>query len=280
MTEPLEVPQQPEFETDQAGEFRVEEIEKPETTKSEDTITFKRSHLYAVLLPLAFVAGLSLGYIFWGRAPVPGPQAAAAAPQANPAESTSSQPQASAADQAQQITRYDVTIDDDPIRGPEDAPITIIEFSDYECPYCRKWHAEVYGRLFEDYPDQVRMVYRDFPLFSIHPSAVPAAEAANCAYEQDSFWEFHEKLFGMELALSADAYQQYAQDLGLDVDAFNECVETRRYRDEVQADYAYASELGVRSTPTFFINGIALVGAQPYEVFQQVIDKELAGELD
>jgi protein-disulfide isomerase len=124
------------------------------------------------------------------------------------------------------------------------------------------------------------MVYRDFPLFSIHPNAMPAAEAANCAYEQGSFWEFHDKLFGMELALSAEAYRQYAQDLGLDVDAFNECVETRRYQDEVQADYAYASELGVRSTPTFFINGIALVGAQPYEVFQQVIDKELAGELD
>jgi protein-disulfide isomerase len=273
MTEPSEAPQQPEFETYQVDEGRVEEIEQPETPKSEDTITFKRSHLYAVLLPLAFVTGLSLGYIFWGRSPAPATESAAAA-------SSSAQPQASVADEPQQVTRYDVPIDDDPIRGPEDAPITIIEFSDYECPYCRKWHAEVYGRLFEDYPDQVRMVYRDFPLFSIHPNAMPAAEAANCAYEQGSFWEFHDKLFGMELALSAEAYRQYAQDLGLDVDAFNECVETRRYQDEVQADYAYASELGVRSTPTFFINGIALVGAQPYEVFQQVIDKELAGELD
>ncbi len=280
MNEMLESSEQPEVETIQTAEGQAEHILEQRAEKSEDTITFKRSHLYAVLLPLAFVAGLSLGYIFWGRASAPAAQTASAVPRTNPAASTSDQSQTSAEGQTQQVTRYDVPIDDDPILGPEDAPITIIEFSDYECPYCRNWHDQVFKQLFEAYPDEIRLVYRDFPLFSIHPNAVPAAEAANCAYEQGSFWEFHDKLFGMELDLSDEAYQQYAQDLNLDMDAFNECVETRRYRDEVQADYTFASELGVRSTPTFFINGIALVGAQPYEVFQQVIDKELAGELD
>lgn len=273
-------PEPPEVENLQSDEVQIDQVEESRSRKSEDTITFKRSHLYSVLLPLAFVAGLSLGYIFWGRNTAPATQSAAAVPQSNPAASTSGQAQSPSESQPQQVTRYDVPIDDDPILGPEDAPITIIEFSDYECPYCRKWHNEVYGRLFEEYPDQVRLVYRDFPLYSIHSNAIPAAEAANCAYEQGSFWKFHDKLFGMELGLSADAYQQYAQDLSLDMDAFNECVDTRRYRDEVQSDYDYASQLGIRSTPTFFVNGIALVGAQPYEVFQEVIDKELAGELD
>lgn len=273
-------PEPPEVETLQSHEDQIGPEEEPRARTSEDTVTFKRSHLYSVLLPLAFVAGLSLGYIFWGRNNAPTTQTAAAVPQRDPAASTSGQAQTSSESQPEPVTRYDVPIDDDPILGPEDAPITIIEFSDYECPYCRKWHSEVYGRLFEDYPDQVRLVYRDFPLDSIHSNAIPAAEAANCAYEQGSFWEFHDKLFGMELGLSPDAYQQYAQDLSLDMDAFNECVDARRYRDEVQSDYDYASQLGVRSTPTFFINGIALVGAQPYEVFQEVIDKELAGELD
>jgi len=126
----------------------------------------------------------------------------------------------------------------------------------------------------------VRLVYRDFPLTSIHRNAFPAAEAANCANEQGVFWEYHDKLFSMELGLSSEAYQGYAQELDLDMNEFIECLESGRYKDEVQADFDFAANLGIRSTPTFFINGIALVGAQPFEVFQEVIDKELAGELD
>jgi protein-disulfide isomerase len=278
MNETTDYIEQPELDTTQADEVEdVLEIEQPKPEKADNTITFKRSHLYAVLLPLAFVAGLSVGFIFWGRSSGTPPQTAAA-PQTNSAASAASE--ANASQQSQKVTRYDIPIDDDPILGPENAPITIIEFSDYECPYCRQWHEQVYHRLFETYPDQVRLVYRDFPLYNSHPNAVPAAEAADCADEQGAFWDYHDKLFGMELGLSSEAYQQYAEDLNLDMDAFNECVETRKYREEVQADYTFASNLGVRSTPTFFINGIALVGAQPFEVFQQVIDKELAGELD
>ena len=180
---------------------------------------------------------------------------------------------------SQQVVRYDVPVDDDPILGSENAPITIIEFSDYECPYCRQWHSEVYSQLIDTYGDQIRFVYRDFPLESIHPNANSAAEAANCAHEQGVFWDYHDMLFSNEKGLGSTAYLEYASQLEIDQAAFQECIETNRYKSEVQADFEFAADLGVRSTPTFFINGIAVVGAQPFEIFQQVIDRELAGEL-
>jgi protein-disulfide isomerase len=228
--------------------------------------TSGRSGLFALLLPLAFVLGLGAGFLIWGRDTGTAAQTTAAAQTAGQEASI-------------KVTRYDVPVDGDPAVGPENAPITIIEFSDYECPFCTRWYAEVWPRIQATYPDQVRLVYRDFPLTSIHGNAVPAAEAANCAGEQGAYWEFHEKLFSGQDGLSKEAYQNYASQLGLDSAAFDECVKERRYQDEVAADMDFAFNLGVRSTPTFFINGIALVGAQPFEVFKDVIDKELAGEL-
>jgi protein-disulfide isomerase len=127
------------------------------------------------------------------------------------------------------------------------------------------------------YPNQIRFVYRDYPLISNHPEALPAAEAAGCANEQGKFWEYHEKLFAGDL--SSDAYQKYAQELGLDMNQFSECVQSERYKDEIMADLEWASNFGVSSTPTFFLNGIALVGGYPLEQFTQIIDWELAGEL-
>jgi protein-disulfide isomerase len=260
---PNETPNIPDAVSDEA---------KAGSRPKEDTLVFKRTHLYSVLLPLAFVLGLSVGYLFWGRGsdpPPPAPQVVAAQPTAAPQQVAGTQA----------VRRYEVPVDDDPAIGPQDAPITLIEFSDYECPYCSRWHDQVFNKLRQEYPDQVRIVYRDFPLSSIHPNAAPAAEAANCANEQDSFWEFHEKLFSGEYDLGEEAYLQYAEDLGLETDEFQECLESGRYSDEVMADYQFASGLGVRSTPTFFLNGIPLVGAQPYEVFKEVIEKELAGEI-
>jgi protein-disulfide isomerase len=241
----------------------------------ENTITFRRSHLYAVLLPLAFVTGLVFGYIFWGRDL--SSEASQPAVAANPQEQQEAG-QPAVPEPTPEFRRYDVPEDDDPVWGPQEAPITIIEFSDYECPYCRKWHVEVWPELQAAYKDQIRLVYRDFPLTNIHTNATPAAEAANCAQEQDMYWPFSEKLFEMKLNLSKSTYQTYAEELGLDMDSFNECLESNRYLEEVLADFEYASGLGVRSTPTFFINGIPVVGAQPFDVFKTVIDKELAGE--
>jgi protein-disulfide isomerase len=246
----------------------MELSEAPETPSIESkSSTGRRSGIFALLLPLAFVLGLGAGFLLWGRDTAAAPQAAGSAAQTAGQEA------------AIKVTRYDVPVDGDPAIGPENAPITIIEFSDYECPFCTRWYAEVWPRIQAAYPDQVRLVYRDFPLTSIHGNAVPAAEAANCAGEQGAYWEFHEKLFNDPDGLGKEAYQNYASELGLDADAFDQCVEERRYQDEVASDLDFAFNLGVRSTPTFFINGIALVGAQPFEVFKDVIDKELSGEL-
>jgi protein-disulfide isomerase len=230
-----------------------------------------RGNLILAMIPLAFVLGILAGYLYWGRGPGTAPAIALAV-------KATADAQAQNADQNQQIKRYDVPIDDDPILGPNDAPITIIEFSDYECPYCRKWHTETFARLMQAYPGKIRFVYRDFPLTSIHPDAQSAAEAADCAGEQGKYYEFSEKLFTGQ-ALNAQVYNQYASDLGLDTKAFGTCFSSGRYTAEVTADLNWAADLGVRSTPTFFINGLPVVGAQPYEVFQQVIDKELAGEI-
>jgi len=279
-----------EAESQTVNTETIEEETQDQESRSESTVAFKRSQLYtillimyAVLIPIALVAGLGVGYLIWGsESPVSISQAAQPEPTTATPQSAAAQAQNNQPGTPGQITRYDVPIDDDPILGPEDAAITIIEFSDYECPYCRRWHQEVLPLLIEEYPDEVRFVYRDFPLTSIHSNAVPAAIAANCAGEQEAeaYWEYNQLLFSMDLGLGPEAYMGYAEELDLDTDAFTECLESDRHEEEVLADFEYASQLGIRSTPTFFINGIALVGAQPYEVFKQVIDQELAGELD
>jgi protein-disulfide isomerase len=249
--------------------------EAPETRPAGELV-ISRTTLLAALIPLAFVLGILAGYLYWGR----GPGASAAIAQAVSATaSAQTAQQGENAGQAQQVTRYDVPLDDDPVLGPQDAAITIVEFSDYECPFCKKWHIETFDRLMETFPDQIRFVFRDFPLTNIHPNAAPAAEAANCAGEQGKYFEFNELLFTGPYDLSPQSYAKYANNLGLDAAAFEECVISGRHQEEVMADLEWAAELGVRSTPTFFINGIPLVGAQPYEVFKQVIEKELAGEI-
>ena len=265
----------------ESNEDDVEDITNTQTDPS-DTLTFKRSHIYSALLPLAFVTGLAAGYLFWGRdsaaKPVDSSQAAAEISN-QPQAAVDNVPAPSPQPEQQEIRRYSVPEDDDPVFGPADAPITIIEFSDYECPYCKKWHLEVWPRLQEAYPDQIRLVYRDFPLAQIHPNATPAAAAANCAGEQDSFWEYNELLYTTNQSLGAGIFDAIAQELKLDMGSFNECLESGRYNEEINADFEYAANLGVSSTPTFFVNGIPVVGAQPFEMFSQLIDQELAGEI-
>ena len=221
---------------------------------------FPKQLFWAILIfVLAFGTGIGSGYLIWGR-----------------------ENKQVAEDQYQippDIKRYEVSEDGNPSWGRDDAPITIIEFSDYECPYCRKWHDEVWPLIQKEYKNKVRLVYRDFPLESIHSNAIPAAAAANCANEQDAYWEFNEALFSMKYELNVSSYQQYAKDLKLDMDAFNGCLESKRYNAEVQADLEYAYSLGIQSTPTFFVNGLAVVGAQPYDLFEFIIEKELAGEI-
>ena len=122
-------------------------------------------------------------------------------------------------------------------------------------------------------------MYRNLPLTSIHPDAFPAAVASLCAEEQGAYWPYHDKLFSDELGLSRDAFIQYAVDLELDSGAFEACLDSGKFDDFIREDMDFAFNLGVQSTPTFFINGLAIVGAQPLDVFRQVIDQELAGEI-
>ncbi len=225
---------------------------------------------FYILIAVAFAAGLFAGFLIWGGGQAKTPQEAGAQ---NPPSQAAAQPQATQG----QPKRYDVSADDDPALGPATAPVTIIEFSDYQCPYCRRWAEQVEGQLLKAYGDKIRIVYRDFPLTQIHPEALPAAEAADCAGEQGKYWEYHDALFKQSQGLGQQAYLAYAKELGLNIDQFQQCLKEHRYRDEVEADARYAAQLGVRSTPTFFINGIPVVGAQPFSVFKQIIDKELAG---
>ena len=248
----------------------IEPVEVEQPIEPEDTVTFKRSHFYSVLVVLAFAAGILAGYVAWGMGAA---QNAQTASQAN-----SPVIEGPVATQEPQYTRYDIPTEGAYALGPENAPITIVEFSDFQCPFCRRWHEEVYQPLLAAYPGQIRMVYRHLPLTSIHSDAFPAAEAAMCAGEQDAFWPYHEKLFSSE-TLGSDIYTQYAQELSLDMNSFESCMTNHKYQEAVQTDTDFAIDLGIRSTPTFFINGLPVVGAQPLDVFKQVIDKELAGEI-
>ena len=238
----------------------------------EDTVTFKRSHFYSVLTVFAFAAGVLLGYVVWGF----GSPATETAQ--TPNQASAGVVEAPVTPQEGEFRRYDIPIENAYAIGPADAPITIVEFSDYQCPFCRRWHNEVYEPLLAAYPGQIRLVYRNLPLTSIHPDAMSAAEAAMCAGEQDAYWPYHEKLFSSE-SLGSTIYLQYAQDLKLNMGTFEACLSNHKYQQAIQEDSDFAINLGIRSTPTFFINGLALVGAQPLDVFKQVIDKELAGEI-
>jgi len=251
--------------------------DEPVQPVEEDTVTFKRSHFYSVLTVLAFAAGILLGYVVWGTDLTENVAIEAQSPQ-TAAQAGGPVIEAPVPTSEPEYVRYDVPSDGFYAIGPEDAPITIIQFSDYQCPFCRRWHQEVYQSLLAAYPGKIKLVYRNLPLTSIHPDAFPAAEAAMCAGEQNAYWQYHEKLFASEL-LGTEVYKQYARDLGLDMTTFEACITDHKYQQAIQEDSDFAINLGVRSTPTFFINGLAVVGAQPLEVFQQVIDKELAGEI-
>lgn len=158
-------------------------------------------------------------------------------------------------------------------RGPADAPITIIEFSDYECPFCRRAEPTLKDVLAR-YPEQVRFVYRHFPL-EMHSRARPAAEAAVCAAEQGRFWEFHEKVFSGSGFEESD-FERYVVEIGIDPVKWKECRSTGRATSKVDADTAAGRAAGVSGTPAFFINGIMISGARPVEAFTKVIDAELA----
>ncbi len=183
-----------------------------------------------------------------------------------------------------------VSIDDDPMIGNPNAPITIMEFSDFQCPFCKRFHSDTLPLIQTNYIDtgKVNFIYRDFPIQSSHPNALPAALAAECADDQKKFWPYHDKIFqnqgqwkDLELNQAVNLFKQYAGELQLNEDEFGTCLDSGKYLDEVNNDYQDGQKYGIEGTPGFFIGndklGYAKVsGAKPYQSFQAVLDEVLA----
>jgi protein-disulfide isomerase len=169
--------------------------------------------------------------------------------------------------------RQKVAVAGGAVRGAAAAPIEIIEFSDFQCPYCLRAFPTV-NQVLSTYGDRVRLVYRHYPLPN-HPNARPAAEASQCAAEQGQFWQYHDRLFADPTKLSDEGLKQSAAALGMDAGRFNVCFDTHKYKDQVETDIKEGNEAGVSGTPAFFINGRMITGAQPFEAFKRIIDEEL-----
>lgn len=169
--------------------------------------------------------------------------------------------------------RVQVGYDPKRLRGNPKAPVMIVEFSDYQCPYCRQMEDTI-KEVLAQYGDKVSLAYRDFPLRAIHSQAEIAAEASRCALEQGRFWEYHDQLFAAS-KLDKDSLVEYARNLKLDDKQFGSCLTSERYKAEIKKDSEEGKKVGVRGTPVFFINGVTLYGAQPHDAFTRLIDDEL-----
>jgi protein-disulfide isomerase len=169
-------------------------------------------------------------------------------------------------------------INNDYIKGNPSAPVTIVEFSDFQCPFCVKFYNETYKQIEDNYikTGKVKFVYRDFPL-SGHQYAEGAAVAAECAGLQDKYYQMYTLLFVDGVSGNKNQYIEYAKTIGIDETKFKECINSKITYPEIQQDYKDGLALGITSTPSYFINGEEVVGAQPYSVFQEVIDRKLAG---
>ena len=166
------------------------------------------------------------------------------------------------------------------VKGKEGAPITIVEFSDFQCPFCKRYFEETYPQIWEQYGDKIRYVFHDYPL-AFHPHAQKLAEAARCAGDQGKYWLMHDLIFekreewAEKKNIEANV-ANYAQSLGLHLDDFSDCLDSGKYTQAVKDDFALGQEVGVSGTPTFFVNGQKLTGAQPFEAFKTIIEAKLA----
>ena len=182
-----------------------------------------------------------------------------------------------------------ISIDDDPIMGNSDAPITIVEFSDFQCPFCARFHTQTLPSILEEYIEQgkVKLVFRDFPIQSIHPNALPASVAAECANDQNKFREMHDALFEkqnewnkLETTEALSLFSKYASEMQLDQESFDSCLTSGKHIPEIQNDLNDGRDYGVTGTPGFFVGNdqigfVELKGAQPFESFKKVIDAQL-----
>jgi len=180
------------------------------------------------------------------------------------------------------IPVVDVPIGDAPTKGDPNAPVVIVEYSEYQCPFCKRYVDETLGQIIENYIEtgQVYYAFKDFPLDQLHPNARTAAHAAHCAGEQGDYWGMHDLLFEKQAAWSGqgnaqDTFVSYAGSLDLDEAAFGDCMSSGRYSEVIEANLQEGAKFGVRGTPAFFVNGHFISGAQPYAVFEAAIESAL-----
>lgn len=171
------------------------------------------------------------------------------------------------------VTKLSAVTNQDHIKGNKNAQVTLIVFSDFQCPYCKR-HEPTMDQVLREYGDKVRVVFRHFPL-SLHPYAQKAAEASECAGEQDKFWEMHDKMFGNQSALTIDDLKKYAKELKLNESKFNDCLDSSKYAAKVNQQAAEAQAAGITGTPGTFVNSELVKGAYPFETFKQLIDRAL-----
>jgi protein-disulfide isomerase len=174
-----------------------------------------------------------------------------------------------------ELVRVDLSLNGAPSKGSEKAEVTIVKFEDFQCPYCKAVQPN-FEEVLKRYDGKVRLVHKDLPLDELHPQARQAAEAARCADDEGKFWEYHDKLYASSPKAAPEDLKFYARDLGLKQDSFDKCLSTGKYKAAIQKDMNEAASLGLTGTPTFFINGRELSGAQSVEAISQIIDEELS----
>jgi len=263
----------------------VEDFEFIEDKKHDEKITVKKStynRLIMAIISVAIISAFLGGYVVGGETAEPKEIIIKEAVQVSQAKQTTQE------QFGPQIIR-NISLDDDPMKGDPNASITIVEFSDFQCPFCAKFHETTLPQIEQNYisTGKVNFVYRDFPIQSIHPNAVTASLASECSDDQGKFWEIHDMIFknqrnwqGLEIAESANLFKEYAIDIGLDMDEFDSCMTSGKHFEEIQNDLNDGRTYGVTGTPGFFVGNekigfTKLIGAQPYSSFQKVIEQQL-----
>lgn len=258
----------------------------PEQPRPDEVIEVKRSTLYYIAIAvLFFVAGYIVAWAVFSSTTggLLNEMKSAASDAAAVAVATgiSKLPQGSsgqvvARPTPTKVPKQVIDVSNAPSWGPADSKVTIVEFSDFECPYCGYFFRNTYPLLKQYYGDKIHFVFRDFPL-PMHPNALPSALAAQCANEQGKFWEYHDTLFNNQQALSSDALVSYAGQLGMDVPKFKDCFQSKKYLKAVTDNEAAGQGYFVAGTPTFFINGEFYEGAgYSFQAFSKIIDSQLA----
>ena len=276
--------------TSNSSEEKIKEI-----SENEAKITIKKSTynnllkgVIAAIAVAAFFGGYSIGILDDSNSSVTQEELKAIISEIEIKTIPTQQTQIQTQPTAPQI--FQVSLDDDPVKGNPNAPVTVVEFSDFQCPFCSRFFQQTLPLIEENYIDtgKIKFVYKDLPLDSLHPNARAAHIAAECADEQGKFWEYHDVLFEKQSQWSSlasseleNTFTEFATDMGLQAASFESCMQSPNIADEVNKDTLEAASYGATGTPTFFIGNekdgfIKLVGAQPYAVFQRVIDNQLS----